>query len=197
MVLCALPARAQDELLGTLMGSKPKPFVEPEGYYAAVLPSGFDCDVRTRHVECKGNRGFHALLTIDVVDVPASATTELVFMNQFDRFKEKPHFKLIKKDRTKIAGTPAMTAAFSYDYLNNVELPLGVQALYLVKNGKEYVIHFEAALSVFGAYASDLANLYSTFKPARLDAGGHPILDDVKPKGEPLSDSERALRSAY
>lgn len=172
-------AHEDDPLLQALSGNQPKPFLEPEGYYMVVVPAGFDCDVRKRHVECRGNRGHAALLTIDVKDVPASATPEIVLLNQMDRFKKKPHFKLVTKQKTMIDGTPAMTTSFSYDYLGNVEYQVAVQALYMIRSGKLFVVHFESRLDQFHSYAGDLAKLYASFKPAQLDAAGHPVFEDL------------------
>lgn len=165
-----------------LIGRRPKPFVEPEGFYRAVLPAGFDCALKApRHVECQGQRGAKALLTLQVLDVPASATPELVALNEMKRFRERPHFRELSRDKTRIDGLPAMTVAFSYDHLGNVERAGAVQALYTIREGKLFVVHFECRLDQFAAYAKDLSELYATFKPAALDAGGNPILDDALP----------------
>jgi hypothetical protein len=185
-----------------LFGNKPKPFIDPAGFYAVVIPNGFDCEARARHVECKGNRGQHALMTIDVVDVPASATADIAMLNQHDRFKTKPHFKLISKGKTKIDGTPAVTTAFQYDYLNNIEYQVGVQQLIMVRGGKLYLIHMETQLTHFATYKKDLEMLYASFKPARLDASGNPILDDLAPEkllGPPTSapEIEKAMKGSY
>jgi hypothetical protein len=179
--LASLPAVAQgaDPLLQSLSGQQPKAFLEPEGFYMAVIPAGFDCDVRKRNVECRGNRGHAALLVMRVEDVPPSATPEIKLLNEMDRFKKKPHFKLVAKQRTIIDGSPAITTSFSYDYLGNVEYQVGVQALYMIRSGKLYVLHFESRLDQFPSYAGDLAKLYASFKPAQLDAAGHPVLEDL------------------
>ncbi len=192
----AASAQEDDPLLQAMSGQQSKPFLEPEGYYMVVVPPGFDCDVRKRHVECRGNRGHQALLVIDVIDVPPSATPEIVLLNQMDRFKKKPHFKLVTKQKTMIDGSPAITAAFQYDYLGNVEYQVGVQALYMIRSGKQYRIHFESTLQNFALYAGDLAKLYASFKPATLDLGGHPVLEDFGgPRGagpQPAGDVEAA-----
>lgn len=163
-----------------LIGRRPKPFVEPEGYYRVVLPAGFDCALKApRHVECQGQRGAKALLTLQVLDVPASASPELVALNEMKRFRERPHFRELSRDKTQVDGLPAMTVAFAYDHLGNVERAGAVQALYTIREGKLFVLHFECRLDQFSAYAKDLSELYASFKPAALDAGGNPILDDA------------------
>lgn len=179
LVSFAASAQDADPLLQALSGNQPKPFLEPEGFYMVVVPAGFDCDVRKRNVTCRGNRGHAALLVIRVEDVPPSATPEIKLLNEMDRFKKKPHFKLVSKQRLQIDGSPAITTSFSYDYLANVEYQVGVQALYMVRSGKLYVIHFESRLDQFPSYAGDLAKLYASFKPATLDAAGHPVLEDL------------------
>jgi hypothetical protein len=200
-LLLALPLLATqlvEEIIGT--GTQPKPFVEPEGYYAVIIPGGFDCTSRARHVECKGNQGVQALLTIDVVDVPKSATVANVFLNQTERFKKKPHYKLVKKTNTLVDGSPAMTVAFTYDYLKNVEYPVGVQALYMVRGGKTYVVHFESQLQNFQLFAPALAQLYATFKPARLDAAGNPVLEELarpSPNDGTLPEIDQALGAKF
>lgn len=198
----AHPARAQaSNQMEFLFGQKPKPFIDPAGFYAAILPNGFDCEARARHVECRGNRGVQAQLTIDVVDVPASATADIAMLNQMDRFKEKPHFKQIAKGKTKLDGAPAVTTSFSYDFMGNVEYAIGVQQLIMVRGGKLYLIHFESRLDQFATHKPDLDQLYRSFKPAGLDAGGNPILEDLKPKAvenpNALPDVSRALRGGF
>ena len=174
-------ARAQDDLNQMLFGQKPKPFIDPAGFYAAILPNGFDCEAKARHVTCNGNRGVEALLTIDILDVPPSASADIAMLNQMDKFKEKPHFKLLQKGKTKIDKSPAMVVDFSYDYLGNVEYSVGVEELIMVRGGKLYLIHEEMRLDQLSVHKKDLLQLYSSFKPARLDAGGNPIIEDLKP----------------
>lgn len=201
-VFASLPVLAQDDLNQLFLGNKPKPFLEPSGYYAVILPSGFDCEVKvSRHVQCRSNRGTNALLTLDVLDVPPSATSDIAMLNQMDRFQQKPHFKLINSTHTKLDGSPAITVAFQYDYLGNVEYTVGVQQLIMVRGGKLYLIHLETPLSTFGAHKKDLEQLYGSFKPARLDASGNPILEDLRPKpakgAESQADIERALKGGF
>ena len=184
VLVLAAPAAAQDDMNQVLFGQKPKPFIDPAGFWAAILPSGFDCEARTRHVQCSGNRGAQALLTIDVIDVPASATADIAMLNQTDKFKDKPHFKMIQQGKTKIDGSPAVLLDFSYDYLGNVEYSVGVEELIFVRAAKLYLVHAEIRLTEFGLYKKDLLQLYGSFKPARLDAGGNPILEDLKRAGE-------------
>lgn len=199
LLVFALPAAAQD--MEMFFGQKPKPFIDPAGYYAVILPNGFDCEARARQVKCNGNRGVQAALTIDVLDVPQSATADIAMLNQMDRFKEKPHFKLISKGKTKLDGQPALTTAFSYDYMGNVEYSVGVQQLILVQGGKLYLIHLETRLDQFATHKKDLQQLYGSFKPARLDAGGNPILEDLKPRpvDDPNAapDISKALKGKY
>ena len=161
-----------------LIGRRPKPFVEPDGYYQVILPAGFDCRQKAKqHLECEGKRNGKALLTIQILDVPESATPELVALNEMKRFRKKPHFKELSKTKTMLAGEPAVTVSFSYDYLGNVERSAAIQALYTIREGKLFILHFESRLDRFGVYAEDLTQLYATFRPADLDAGGEPVLD--------------------
>jgi hypothetical protein len=88
-----------------------------------------------------------------------------------------------------------------YDYLNNVEYQVGVQQLIMVRGGKLYLIHLETQLAHFATYKKDLEQLYSSFKPARLDAAGNPILEDLKPQKivnpEALPEIEKGLSGGY
>lgn len=163
-----------------LIGSHPKAFVEPEGYYKVILPGGFNCELvkGKRELKCKGTRGPQAALFIRVMDVPRSATADLVALNEMEHFKKQPHFRHLDSRREVVRGIPARFEKFAFDYLGNVERPVGVQALYLVKNTKLYVLHFESRLDQFAAYAKDLVELYGTFVPAELDEGGNPILEE-------------------
>jgi hypothetical protein len=179
----ALPAAAINPL--DLIGKRPKPVVGPQGFYRVIIPSGFDCtETNNRHkreIKCNGTRGPQAALFIQVLDVPESATAELVALNEMDRLKKKPHFKHLDSRKERVDGTPARLEKFTYDYLGNVEHPVGVQALYLVRKNKLFVLHFESRLDQFGAYVKDLIELYGTFKPAPLDDGGNPILEEAAP----------------
>lgn len=163
-----------------LIGQRPKPYIQPDGYYRVIIPSGFNCKSEKMHLECAGNRGEKSFLSIDVRKVPKSATADLVMLNQMERFKKKRHFKLVAKDQMKVVDTTAVMATFTYDYLGNVEYPVGVKALYLVQKNKLFVIHFESKLQYFGKYQKDLATIYESFYPAKLDAGGNPIIEDLR-----------------
>jgi hypothetical protein len=199
--LPALPAAAQDDVLQGLVGRANKPFIDPAGFYAVIVPGGFDCQAAARKVHCIGTRGVQAQLTIDVVDVPASASVELVLLNQIDAFKKKPHYKLVTKRSLSIDGSKAMLASFTYDHNGNVEFAVGAQALYLVKTTKAYIIHYEGRADQMVVHRADLEQLYASFKTARLDAGGNPIIEDLKPRpvkskdGQP--DIDRALSGGF
>lgn len=184
LVVCGWTVSSLAESISPLelIGQRPKPFIEPEGFYRVVIPSGFDCKSAKRHLECQGNRTHKAFLSIDVRSVPESATVELVMLNQMERFKKKRHFKLISQEKTQVGSTKAMLATFSYDYMGNVEYPVGVKALYMIQKNKLYVIHFESQLKYFQTYQKDLANLYEAFYPARLDAAGNPLISDLQPE---------------
>mgnify|MGYP000981790105 CR=1 FL=1 len=164
-----------------LIGQHKKPFVEAEGFYRVVFPGGFDCAAEPRRVECVGNRGHKARIWVVVEDVPTSATPELMLLNEMQRYQKKAHFKDLGREKLTIRGLPAVAATFSYDYMGNVEHPVGVKVLYLVQNTKLYIIHFECRLSEFAKYSEDLLEVYKTFHPTKLDAGGNPIMKDLEP----------------
>ena len=201
--LAAGGARAQDDdnPFGFMFGQKPKPFIDPAGFYAAILPNGFDCEAKARKVKCSGNRGVQAILTIDVLDVPPSATADIAMLNQMDKFKQKPHFKLLQKGKIKIDGTPAVLVNFAYDYMGNVEYQVGVEEVIMVRGGKLYLIHQEMRLDQLSVHKKDLEQLYRSFKPARLDAGGNPIVEDLKPapvrNPDQLNEVDRALQHGF
>jgi hypothetical protein len=200
--VAAVPeARAQEDLFQNLTGRVNKPLLDTAGFFAVVIPSGFDCQAKARKVSCVGNRGVQAILTIDVVDVPPSASVELFVLNQIDAFKKKEHFKLLGQKALKIDGHKALLATYTFDHYGNVRLPGGAQGLYMVKNTKAYVIHYEGRADQFAVHQKDLEDLYASFKTARLDGGGNPIVEDLKP-GAPKSqtgnaDLDRALRGGF
>ena len=199
--VAAGPVAANDTLMESFTGRVSKPLLDKEGYFAVIIPSGFDCQARARKVACTGNRGVQAILTIDVVDVPASASVELFLLNQMDVFKKKEHFKLLNKKTLSLDGQKALLATFTFDHFGNVRLPGGAQALYMVKGTKAYVIHFEGRADQFGVHQKDLEELYASFKTARLDGGGNPIIEDLKPteKRGKSGDAnlDRALRGGF
>lgn len=193
MLLGSSVARATHPL--ELLGQQPKPFVEPSGYYQVLLPSGFDCshNPASREVSCAGTRGPSAKLVIQVLEVPPSATSDIVALNELERLKKKPHFRQVDSRREVIFGSPARLESFAYDHLGNVERPIGVQALYLVKQRRCFVLYFESKLDQFPLYAADLAALYGSFQPANLDEGGNPIIPAPEPKRrtrKPRTDQE-------
>lgn len=193
MLLCSSIARATHPL--ELLGQQPKPFVEPSGYYQVLLPPGFECahDQASREVSCRGTRGPSAKLVIQVLDVPPSASSDIVALNELERLKKKPHFRQVDSRREVIFGSPARLESFAYDYLGNVERSVGVQALYLVKQRRCFVLYFESRLDQFPLYAADLAALYGSFQPANLDEGGNPIISAPEPKRpsrKPRTDQE-------
>ena len=184
------PAQA-DDIFQNLVGRQPKPLLDPAGFFSVVLPSGFDCQAAPRKVICGSNRGVQAVLTIDVIDVPKSASVEIVLLNQVDAFQKKPHYQLLGKKTLQIDGARALLATFTYDHFGNVEYAVGAQALYLVKTTKAYVIHYEGRADQIGAHKADLDQLYGSFRTARLDGGGHPIVEDLQPR--PLKDNGAAF----
>lgn len=194
-------AHAQDDVLQGLVGRQQKPFIDPAGFYAVIVPGGFDCQAAARKMSCAGTRGVQAILTIDVVDVPPSATVEIVLLNQVDAFKKKPHYQKVARREFKIDGTKALLASFTYDHNGNVEYAVGAQALYMVKNTKAYVIHYEGRADQMVVHKQDLEQLYASFKTARLDAGGNPIIEDLKPRAVKNSggnpDLDRTLKGGF
>lgn len=196
----ATPAAA-DDVFQDLIGRQKKPLIDPAGYFAVVLPSGFDCEASPRKVRCTGNRGVQAIVTIDVIDVPASATVELFLLNQMDAFKKKEHFKLLSQKKQTLDGQRALLAAFTFDHFGNVQLPGFAQGLYMVKSTKAYIIHYEGRADQVAVHKNDLDELYGSFKSARLDGGGNPIIDDLKPKSvksrDGLPDVDAALKAGF
>lgn len=190
-------AHAQDVFEG-LIGRQQKPLIDPAGFFAVLLPSGFDCQAAPRKVRCHSNRGVAGNLEIDVVDVPASASVELFVLNQSDIYKKKPHFRLLAQQKLTVDGARALLATYTWDHNGNVELPRVAQALYVVKPSKAYVLHYEGAASGLAEHAKDLQELYASFKTARLDGGGHPIIEDLNPKIPKGRDMNAdALKGAY
>lgn len=175
------PAHAQVDML---LGTSPKAFVEPEGFYRVIIPSSFQCSVKTRHVECRGHVGAGALLSIDVADVPASATVEAASLMKVDEFKKLPHYQAVTQAREAIDGTPVIRTKFTYDRQGNVERPMTVQTVYFIRGNKLFSLHFEVGSRDEGAYSRDLRAFYDSFKPARIDAGGHPVVEDLDPNAK-------------
>lgn len=200
MAFAATTAHAEDIFEG-LIGRQQKPLIDPAGYFAVLLPPGFDCEAAPRKVRCVSNRGVQGTVNIDVVDVPLSASVELFVLNQSDIYKKKPHFRLLHQKKMTIDGAKAILATYTYDHNGNVELAVGAQALYLVKPSKAYVIHYEGAASQMAAHTKDLQELYASFKTARLDGGGHPIIEDLKPKEvksrDALPEVDKALKGGF
>jgi hypothetical protein len=197
--MCAIgmvtSASVQAQELQMLFGQKPKPLVDPAGYFRVLLPGGFDCQAAPRKVQCTGNRGIQSSLHIAVVDVPTSATVENVFLNESEKFGRKPHYKLLSKRKHTLDGAPAMMASYQYDYNGNVEYSIVVQALYMVRGSKQYLIQYEGRVDQFGTHAQDLRELYASFKAARVDAGGHPIIEDLELKNlAPSAQTPTTLR---
>lgn len=201
LVIIASPLRAQDDSLRALFGHQQKPLIDPAGYFAVVLPSGFDCQASPRQVRCSGNRGVQSLLTIDVIDVPPSATVELFVLNQMDAFKKKEHFKLLAKKKQTLDGHRALLASYTFDHYGSVQLPGFAQGLYMVKQTKAYVIHFESRADQVAVHKNDIDEIYASFRSARLDGGGNPLVEDLKPSQvkskDALPDVDAALKSRF
>jgi hypothetical protein len=157
-----------------------KAFVQQEGFYQVVIPYGFNCEEQARKLTCRSAKEDRALLQIEIRDVPKSGTVALVALNYERNFKKKPHYKLLNKSKIEIQKTPAIIHSMRYDYLGNVQAPVGVQALYLLRETKLFLIHFECGQSYFADYVPALNKLYGTFRPAQLDKGGHPIIPQAK-----------------
>ena len=183
MVLLGQSANAQNaEWNPALFKPADKAFVQQEGYYHLVIPQGFTCEEKKRRLECRSAKGDSALLHLEVVDIPANGTLELVALNYERRFQKKSHYQLLQKSKLTVDGTPAILHSLRYDYLGNVQTPVAVQALYLVRQNKLFLIHFECALQYYSGYVQALGKLYNTFKPAQIDPGGHPVLPRAKTK---------------
>lgn len=200
LLLAGAPARA-DDVFQDLIGRQRKPLIDPAGYFAVVLPSGFDCEAVPRKVRCAGNRGVQARVTIDVIDVPPSASVELFLLNQMDAFKKKEHFKLLSQKKQILDGQKALLASYTFDHFGNVQLPAFAQGLYMVKSTKAYIIHYEGRADQVAVHKADLDELYGSFRSARLDGGGNPIVEDLKPKAvksrDTLPDVDTALKAGF
>ena len=159
-----------------------KAFVQQEGFYRVVIPYGFKCEEQARKLTCRSTKADKALLQIDIRDVPKSGTVGLVALNYERNFKKKPHYKLLNKSKIAIQNTPAIIHTMRYDYLGNVQAPVGVQALYFLRETKLFLIHFECGQNYFENYVPALTKLYGTFRPAEIDPGGHPILSNANSK---------------
>ena len=70
-----------------------------------------------------------------------------------------------------------------------------------MRGQKLYLIHHEGRLDQFDVHKKDLATLYASFKPARVDAGGNPILDDLRPAEEhhddAMLDPSKVMKGSY
>ena len=179
--LCGLSApfeaNAQTaQLMQQLLKNGDKAFVQREGFYRVVIPQGFDCEESGRQLKCRSQKSDRALLQIEIRDIPKSGSLELVALNYERRFKKMSHYQLVSKNKLKVDGTPAIVHSMRYDYLGNVQAPVGVQALYMIRQHKLFLIHFECNQNYFAGYMKSLQKLYTTFRPAQLDQGGHPIL---------------------
>ncbi|MCP4500623.1 MAG: hypothetical protein GY822_11745 [Deltaproteobacteria bacterium] len=180
----ATPGSAQG-IAQQLMGGGKKPHIDAGGYFMMVVPGGFNCEATPRNLKCRGTRGANVLLHIEVRDVPRSATPALVLLNQMDAFKKKPHFKKVDQKKVVVDGSPGVVASFTYDYLGNVRYGVGVQALYVIRENKLFLIHFEARKRDFRSYLDDVKAVYASFRMADLDAGGNPSLKSLKIKKDP------------
>lgn len=161
-----------------------KAFVQQNGFYHVVIPYGFKCEEQPRQLTCRSTKSDKALLQIEIRDVPKSGTVGLVALNYERNFKKKPHYQLLNKSKITIQNTPAIIHTMRYDYLGNVQAPVGVQALYFLRETKLFLIHFECGQNYFSDYVPALNKLYDTFRPAQIDPGGHPIVPHAKVKKE-------------
>jgi len=162
-----------------IMGGGNKPYIDKAGYFMVVVPGGFNCEAKPKKLTCQGTRGIQALLHVEIQDVPRSATPSLVLLNQMESFKKKPHFRLVDQQKLNVDGSPAVMAAFTYDYLGNVRHGVGVQAMYVVRENRLLVVHFESRKEAFKTYMNDIRMLYASLRFAKLDKGGNPILKSL------------------
>ena len=138
-----LPATAQTAaLMNQLLKNGDKAFVQREGYYRVVVPQGFDCEEAERQLTCRSRKADRALLQVEIRDVPKSGTQKLVALNYERTFKKKPHYQLVSKNKLKVDGTPAIVHSMKYDYLGNVQAPVGVQAFLFTSRAKAFFDSF-------------------------------------------------------
>ena len=65
--------------------------------------------------------------------------------------------------------------------------------------GSEAEGHGAKRRDQLGVHKKDLQQLYASFKPARVDAGGNPVVEDLKPP-DPKGDTpeiDKALKGSY
>jgi hypothetical protein len=204
----ALPAVAWNPLEGIGTGGSNKPFVEPDGYYQVVIPGGFDCTQRRtflggsaqrtpdRVLACNGTRGAAASLVFKVRAVPRSATPELVALNEAEAVKKKQeHYKELERRTLQLAGDlDAVMIRYRYNRFGNIKHPMQVVALFATAKGRLFEIRYESREDQLPRYQEDLEQVFASFRPARLDEAGKPIIviDQAvkKKKKRPTTDEE-------
>jgi len=189
-----VPAKssAQDAAQMILQGGGRKAYLQSEGFYHAVFPSSVKCkEKNVRDVACVGQRGPGAL-RVRVLDVPKTATSALVMLNDIEAKEKKLiHFKEIAREKVQYHGSEGLLVRFRFNQRGNSRRTMIGQELVFVNKGKLYKVEFESHSGVFSRYEKGLTEFFGTFEPAPLGEDGRPILPKrARKKKRPTSDAE-------
>jgi hypothetical protein len=157
------------------------PVTDPSGYFSVVIsPSFFTCTVLPGNVQCTGVLPVSAHLSIQLSEVPASATAALVSLNTLEQYENLANFKLIQSSKTVIDQIPAIVQTFVYTELNNVERPIWMQVLSAVQGTKLVAVQIQCRSGTCAEYGAGMNQVFSTLHIAPLDKAGMPVKGNLK-----------------
>ena len=180
-----------NSLAGLPPTGQASPVTDPSGYFSAVIsPSFFNCTVLPGNVQCTGVLPVFAQLSIQLSEVPTSATVALVSLNTLEQYENLDNFKLLQNSKTVIDQIPAIVQTFVYTELNNVERPVWMQVLNAVQGRKLVAVQIQCRSGTCAEYGAGINQVFSTLHIAPLDKAGMPIKGNLKSQNKgPTLDS--------
>lgn len=192
VALCslALPppaAQAREDLGFSGKGdSKPKPYLAPDGSFAAVVPNFWQPrEFREANVvEFRMPGAGMAWLQVrrDVV-APNTQPRQLLLRARESRLSKLPHFRENGRRDIAIGGHPGAAVIGDYWYQGNAEYPRAVEELFVIVGNEAFEMHFECFAPMADAIHADVMAFYMSFiahpaaRPAPPPASAQPGSD--------------------
>ena len=164
---------------------------DPAGYFSAVISASFfTCVVLPGNVQCTGALPTSAQLSVQVSDVPATATAALVALNALEQYEKLSSFQLLQNTKTVIDQIPAIVQTFAYNELNSVDRPVWMQILSAVQGSKLTTVQIQCRSRTCAEYKTGINQVFSTLQIAPLDKAGIPVKAKLKSQNKgPTLDS--------
>lgn len=161
------PAWAREDLGFSGKGdSKPKPYLAPDGSFAAVVPNFWQPrEFRESNVvEFRMPGAGMAWLQVRRASVaPNTQPRQLLLRARESRLSKLPHFREHGRRDIAIGGNPGAAVIGDYWYQGNAEYPRAVEELFVIVGNEAFEMHFECFAPLADTIHADVMAFYMSF----------------------------------